>query len=151
MSAAAGSGKPPWLHQASQTEQQGYKYKIVSGGRYLYCFFLFVCLFFLGTCTTELVWQAHDGKVFSLTWTTVVLREAPGATIPLNLLFSCGPGGELVSLHLINFKTHSECFFLYICMFVCLFVVCCFPFTFLFVCFCLFVFGVCIGLLECAL
>ena len=88
---------------------------IVSGGRYCIC--VFVC--FLGTCTAELVWQAHDGKVFSLTWTTVVLREAPGATIPLNLLLSCGPGGELVSLHLIRFKTHSECCLFCVCVYVC--------------------------------
>ena len=45
------------------------------------------------------MWLAHDGKVFSLTWTSVVSSGAPESDIPQNLLFSCGPEGGLVSLN----------------------------------------------------
>ena len=46
-----------------------------------------VCDFFVGSLKGVFQWQAHEGKVFSLHWTT--LNEN-------NLLLSCGPDGKMV-------------------------------------------------------
>ena len=45
-----------------------------------------------GTVLQEMLWRAHEGKVFSLNWSTI--SDSRLST----LLFSCGPEGKVVSL-----------------------------------------------------